>query len=758
MDCLSHPDKKLIDHLNNVKKIGLSVFNNKNLNLPEEFKTVLELILFYHDIGKSTIFFQDYLKNSIENKDCSHSTKLTAHALFSATIGAYKIFNSVKNNPYFWTILGFNAIRKHHGNLKDIQEMVAVGESDWRNIKTQRENIHTEFQEKFKDINFYDIKVIVDELLWEKDDVLNSYDYFFLQNLLFSILIYADKNEVVLGKCIEKQLPETSFDIVSRYKKQKFINDNKTELNRLREDAYIICEFNAEKFSNNNIFSINLPTGSGKTLTVLNTAFTLLKNDKSLKRIIYTLPFISIIDQTEKILNEILEKNNLDPKEYLTVHHHLAEPEINIGEENLTGDRAQFVIENWDTPIVLTTFWQFFHSIITGDNANLRKFHNIANSVIILDEIQSMPYKYWELVRVVLISLTELLNCKFILLTATMPLIFEPEETIELVPDNLRKDFFSQFKRYKIENINNLDDITIDELAEKVYNDIEENPDKSFLFVFNTIRTSIEFFERLRDLFPDKDIIYLSTNILPIERKKRIKEIKKNPIGKIIVSTQLIEAGVDIDIDIVYRDFAPLDSIVQTAGRCNRNNKKGLGIVKLFKLKNDNDKYDYSYIYSGLLINATLKALEEKKEIFENKLLEIIDKYYNEVKNTKSNNESNKILDAMKNLNYVDVKENFKLIDNSNTFPLFIEYNDEASELLRQFREISKIEDNFERKAKFLEIKSRFYQYVLSVRLTNETKSYYTMDDNAIKIITKDLKDSIYNDSTGLVKNMSVFI
>ena len=287
-----------------------------------------------------------------------------------------------------------------------------------------------------------------------------------------------------------------------------------------------------------------------------------------------------------------------------------------------------------------------------------------------------------------------------------------------------------------------------------------ENSNKSFLFVFNTIKSSISFYDKLKEEFNDKNLIYLSTNILPIERKKRIEEIKKDPNNKIVVSTQLIEAGVDIDLDIVYRDFAPLDSIVQSAGRCNRNSTKKTGKVILFKLKNENGKFDHNFIYKGLTLAETEKLFLNRSSFEESKLIEIINNYYESIKKNSSQDERLQILKSMKNMNYEKMHDKFRLIDEIPSFLMFFEVDNESKSILEKFKKILSIEDKFERKSELLAIKSKFYQYVLSVKFSKNTKSYFTSFEEIgnFRIVKKDFIESIYNAETGLKREWSSFI
>jgi CRISPR-associated endonuclease/helicase Cas3 len=765
MECFSHPDKKLIDHLKNVKNIGIKVFEKKNIDFGIDknlLKKTLEFILYYHDIGKATNYFQEYLQNSIGGREYEHSQDLINHSLISACITTYMIKKETDND--FLSVLGFSVIRKHHGNLDNLKNMIVLNGNKINILNQQFNSINCSDFPELSEVNFEDLKDFIKELLWIgfKEDI----NYYLLQNFLFSILIYSDKTDVVLGEVKEIKLPEDIDKYIDNYKEKEFKNSSDSVLNKIRNEIYNESLETLNKvYENGRIFSLNVPTGSGKTLTALNLAFNMIKIDNSLERVIYALPFTSIVDQTETVIVDVFKTNNKKAEDYLIVHHHLADVKYNLDENNvIEGDKAQFLIENWDKPLILTTFWQLFHTLISNKNSQLRKFHNIANSIIILDEVQTIPYKYWELVKKLFTKLIEVLNCRILFLTATMPLIFQEEkkEIIPLIDSKKRDKYFSQFSRYQINVLkdeNNIRTLDLDELFEVAKKDIATNQDKSFLFVFNTIKSSIKFYERIKEEFKDKELIYLSTNILPIERKKRIDKIKDNPNNKIIVSTQLIEAGVDIDLDIVYRDFTPLDSVIQTAGRCNRNNKKESGKIILFKLKNENKRFDYNYIYTSL---TTLKTEELFNNVIfkdEKDLLNIINNYYENIKNFSSQNDSKELLISIKQLNYSEL-DKFKLIENVPSFLIFFEYDDNARKVLSKFREIINIDNRFDRKSEFLKIRSEFYKYVLSVRLNQQTEMHYNSLEGIgnFKIVSDESIDNIYNKEIGFIREYDPFI
>ena len=762
MPCFSHPNKLLIDHLNNVKEIGLKVFDSKsNLMFQidrNEIREALALTLQFHDFGKATSFFQDYLRCAVSGEETTIIRELTWHSKISAVFTAYQVYKAINDekNRKLLSIVSFIAVSKHHGNLDNLKKMLVIGKEDWRILEKQWNNIDfSTFQiEKsdFEAIKIF-IRIFISKFFLDAAKIKKDLDLFFLTNLFFSILTYSDKSEVIFGKSNYSEIPDNIENLVTTYKREKFKSSKATKLNETREELYNICSDFFSSKRTENIFSINIPTGSGKTLTVINAALKILSHDNSVKRIIYALPFTSIIDQTSEIIDAILTVSSLKSNEILTIHHHLAEIQ-EIEDENISivGDKAQFIVENWDKPFILTTFWQLFYSIISNKNGQLRKFNNIADSIIILDEIQTVPYKYWELINKLLTKAAETLNCKIILLTATMPLLFleEKNEITPVIEINKRESCFSEFSRYTLKTINNLEDISMENFKEVAFSEIEKNPDKNFLFVFNTIKTSLIFFDEIRKRFSDNELIYLSTNILPIERRRKIEQIKNSSKRKIVISTQLIEAGVDIDMDIVFRDFAPLDSIIQTAGRCNRNNRHTEGSVYIFKIKNNKGQNDCNYIYKGITLDSTQELFQGQKEVKESQLFDFINKYYKKISRKKSDDESLKILECMSELDYEQLIKNFQLIDEEQPSTLvFVEKDENAKKVWQKLEEITESEN----KDEFIKIKRELFDYILSIK-TKKNENFLTKlteEIKGIKILRHEKIDDFYDDESGLI-------
>ncbi len=774
----SHPGKKLKEHLNNVKKLGLIIFEDQQTKWSpdKKIKKVLEIILETHDYGKATSYFQEYILDPSNIKYQKNPFKLLkAHAELSAFWAFYYISKDI--NDLKLAFIGYMLVKKHHGNIIDfkkeifipddeniLQERINNFDYDYFNILSEKLSFLT-MMEEFINFKFsIEIRSIIESFIIE--------DYI-LCNYLFSILISADKGEAIFYNksqdfnkllSLKNSRIQLNYLAVDKYKKSTF-GVPKNKVDEKREEIYKEVENNLMDMDikKNRIFSINVPTGTGKTLTSLNAALKLrgkLGNDN---RIIYTLPFTSIIDQNYKVFSDVFGEESNDSS-FLLKHHYLAEKEYKTSEDEFDYSISEYLIESWDSEIIVTTFVQLLTSLLTNKNRSLKKFYNITESIIILDEVQSIPYKYWKLINTLLKTLTVTLNCYIILVTATMPLIFNEtaNEIIELAKN--KKNYFNFFNRITLDISYLHKKMNIDEFCQFALNEIKQNNQDSFLFVFNTIKTSIKLFKVLKRNYRDKYIIYLSTNIIPKERLARINKIKKTK-NVIVVSTQLIEAGVDIDIDRVYRDFGPLDSINQVCGRCNRNgikNKKG--IVKLFKLvdADNRDKLFSSYVYkSQLLEYATDKTLQDKDKIIDEKdFFNLAQNYFNNIANGKSDEKSDKLLKLISQLQYSKAfnytEENkdtiFELISqNFKTIDIFIMIDNSAGQLWNQYKKIyNDKNDKFEKKELFNKIKSEFLSYIISV-----PEKFYPLANEGFNLIDMSMLDEYYSIDTGFIRQES---
>ncbi|HAA80280.1 MAG TPA: CRISPR-associated helicase/endonuclease Cas3, partial [Thermoanaerobacter sp.] len=266
------------------------------------------------------------------------------------------------------------------------------------------------------------------------------------------------------------------------------------------------------------------------------------------------------------------------------------------------------------------------------------------------------------------------------------------------------------------------------------------------------IKSAQQFYNILRAKIPNDEIIYMSTHVVPMERMERIEKIKEGKI-RFAVTTQLVEAGVDIDFDVVVRDIAPLDSINQSAGRCNRN-WRGKGEVYVVSLIDEKGQKYSKYVYDKILLGITREILSKYDTIKEQELLKIIEKYYQEVSERMSSNEGRELLDAIYTLRYDSEDGNmciskFELIeDDYYKVDAFIELNDEAKELWHKYVELKDIKNLFERRNIFNRFKADFYKYVISIPATVENMP---PDIWGFKYVNYDSLNDYYDKETGFI-------
>lgn len=338
------------------------------------------------------------------------------------------------------------------------------------------------------------------------------------------------------------------------------------------------------------IYTLTVPTGGGKTLASLRYALRHAKHHK-LDRIIYVIPYTSIIEQNAGAVREILE-NKGDSFPWVLEHHSNLEP----GKQTW---HSKLVTENWDAPIIFTTMVQFLEILFGGGTTSVRRMHQLANAVLIFDEIQTIPIKCVHMFCNALNFLAQSAGTTAVLCTATQPLLDElrhPEngslnlaENAELMPD--KKSLEEKLRRTDIQNRVRPGGWSEEEIADLSLTNLKDTG--SCLVVVNTKNWARSLFLALQNRCQDGTIFHLSTNLYPEHREKILDKIKKRLTADqpvLCISTQLIEAGVDISFASVIRFLAGLDSIVQSAGRCNRHGEfKGRGRVVVINPKSEDE-------------------------------------------------------------------------------------------------------------------------------------------------------------------------
>src|SRR5699024_10824353 len=377
-------------------------------------------------------------------------------------------------------------------------------------------------------------------------------------------------------------------------------------------------------------------------------------------------------------------------------------------------------LDTWQGDIVITSFVQFFETIISKLHRLLKRFNHLAGSIIILDEVQTLRLDQMPLIGATLYYLAKFLDSRIIMMTATKPKIFELAEN-EILKDygetaaprellTSHQNIFSLFERTTIRPL--LDSLSnTDEKCEQFVSELFPSTwqaDRSCLIVCNTVNCSIELFHKLERYLQeqkiDNPIFYLSTNIMPVDRMERIRKIKEaleQNLFPILVATQVVEAGVDLDFDMGFRDVGPIDSIIQVAGRINRNNDKNRKHSPIYIL----DFGECQKVYGQMTYQQSIKVLAEKDEIPESDYLDIVEQYFDNISDRSSFRDSRKYLKSMETLKYDSIEpkkdraiSSFRVIEESDLYrPVFIERDEEATTLRNKY--LNKIMGDLSRKA-----------------------------------------------------------
>jgi len=588
----SHPNKLLEDHIKNMISPG-----------DEELDKQVKL---YHDIAKLKNNFQIYIRDTSNDKlDKNHSLLSAYFFLLNSK------FDEIP------TLFGFLAIVSHHGDVLNLDRLVRednkfLGDNFenskelkyWDEVADAAKNIEIysrlstskdEFLKKAMSLQIFSCRLIYRNF---------TYKDFIDFKSLYSNLVYSDKFEAIFSmpKQETKNIP---IDVLEGDIQSLPPNKKRDEFRK-----FVLNNFD----ENYKLFTLTAPTGYGKTLTALNFA---LKFNKS--RIIYALPFTSIIDQTYDIIAKIYENSDISVSK---AHH-----KTTIGEENLTEEdrysKIKFLMESFSGEINVTTLYQLIFSLFGNKNKDNVKFNQLKNSVVIIDEAQAIPYKFRKDFILLCEIISQRLGTIFIFMSATMPVI-KSENFKEI--SNL--EYFSKQDRYVIKWLGISGE---EDLLEKI---CQVARDKNTLVVVNTIKKAQELFVKLKDEFSCfclNGYMYDDHKRATIEAVRcAIDKSKDDPLASkiLLISTQSIEAGVDLDFDVGFREVSPISSIIQTAGRVNRHFGEIRGELYVFP---EISKFT-NLIYGDLQkVSKAILEIFKQREVRESEILEISNLYFQKI-------------------------------------------------------------------------------------------------------------------------------
>ena len=627
-----------------------------------------EIIGLLHDIGKYGRDFQEKMRGK------------TKRSVNHAMAGAFTLKEKYGKLAEMFGII----IASHHTGLPNSGTKSDKDNINYRGklyeYETSRQNKILPYEDE---INLPE-KIVFPKIKMSDDKQICAFKTAFYIRMLFSVLVdsdFTDTEEYCTDRKREPVHAEMA-DLYSILNQKTFLNDG-SNLNKIRAAVLKSCIDAAEMPKG--IFSLTVPTGGGKTLSSL--AFALKHAKKhDIRRIIYVIPYTSIIEQNSDVIKKILGSD-------VVLEHH----------SGIAADGEDFKLrwasENWDIPIVLTTNVQFFESLFSNEKTKARKIHNIADSVIIFDEAQMLPVDYLLPCMTAVSELVENYGVTAVLCSATQPIlhkyiysnmkIFEISKSPAELADQLKRvDFRFSGKKS--------DDEIIDEISKL----------ESVLVIVNSRRHAFELYKTVTEKIGKDNVFYLSTLITPVHRSEKIAKIKECLREKIpvkVISTSIVECGIDIDFPVVYRSIAGIDSIIQAGGRANREGKlqnldgtPKLGEVIVFEPCGDNGRIHRSLKLTVDIGKEIIKVLGDKA--FE---LEGIEKYFaelyftREIKGTLDEHEilsEFNVYDQEIEMNFENAANKFKLIED-NTRGIVIKCDDISAELIAKLRTGDKIRD-----------------------------------------------------------------
>ncbi|MDD1686104.1 MAG: CRISPR-associated helicase Cas3' [Methanoregula sp.] len=539
----------LKDHLTNVATCSQNFANDFNAGDLAYTSGLL------HDLGKYSAEFQKRLEG--EKNHVDHST--------AGTIEAIRLFKEKQSAA---GLLFAYIVAGHHGGLLN------YGSAEAGLCERLRKEKLPDYSAYHHEISFNTQNV--GPLKLHPFPNKTGFCISFFTRMLYSCLVDADSLDTEKFCSPEKSSSRgnyESFEILNKKFETHMqkINSGAEDslINRKRKNIFEQC-VQAGSFPPG-IFSLTVPTGGGKTLSSMAFALEHVKKN-NLKRIFYVIPYTSIIEQNADVFRDIFGWQNV-----LEHHCNFDPATVDTGDLDTGKESLRLATENWDMPIVVTTNVQFFDSLFSNKRSRCRKLHNLAKSVIILDEAQMLPTGYLLPCLAALSELVRNFGATVVICTATQPRLGDlldervrPREIMQS-PDQL----YETFQRVKVTNLGPLSDA---ELSARL------TGHRQVLCIVNTRNHAKKLYDAIRK---DGNCYHLSARMCPVHRRKKIAEIKTRlREGKDcrVISTQLIEAGVDIDFPVVYRTMTGIDSVAQAAGRCNREGKlPEKGEVYIFK-------------------------------------------------------------------------------------------------------------------------------------------------------------------------------
>jgi CRISPR-associated endonuclease/helicase Cas3 len=667
----SHPELLLREHVEQVEAAVQCVWARHSSVFranAAEVREWLALSVRMHDVGKANASFQEYIRDPSRYRGRRADKSHTPLSLLSALAYAQEA-------DWSWqqALAVAVAAACHHGGWRTrvgLEHVLAFGEND---AALQRQVATVPWEAVRAETGLDLVALQPEECLTAPGlDALEQYadalcelptheaiGYRLRAQLCLSVLLEADKALLAikpeyLERYFDRRAQRLEPALVDRFLTTK----PTTPLDGLRRRARELVLSATEGAGDARVQTVTLPTGSGKTLLAASWALRLreqLAESGHAPKIVVVLPYLSIIDQTQDEYRRMFGEDCAP--DLLLQSHSLSE---RVFDSEMDGDTNDFFVDTWQSDLVITTFDQLLFSLLAPEARHQMRFHNLCDALIVMDEIQTLPCKLWDPVASVLDHLTRMGNTRILAMSATQPGFLRSPQ--ELTPDP--SELYGQLSRYVLK-LRHRETQSLEEFVAEVLDRLSEWEGKRVLLTFNTRRSARAvrdvIAERMESAAPEEPcsiapcgrdpadqrrgqgrgqapmlqgtgevrapLFFLTADVTPGDRLDAIVDIKKgNPC--VVVSTQCIEAGVDIDMDYVTRDFAPLDSLIQVAGRCNRNASKDRCTVEIVSLKSDRGRSFAQMVYDDVLLQATRTVLGSRESVNEEDILTLTEQYF----------------------------------------------------------------------------------------------------------------------------------
>lgn len=595
-----------------------------------ETATLLPALIQGHDLGKGSRAFQDYIADPVRYRGDVHAKE---HSALSAAL--MLLWAKAQTWEVLPALALAQAIAGHHAGfaaLDYLEDRLRLEEDDalldqWSTLDRQALEQASgltlaETEGEFEDARRW---LFRRQRVGERLQTLplaEAVGFRLWTQFLFSLLLEADKaflalREEHLDRYFKQQRPRLAPEWVDA--RLAALPD--TPLNRLRQQlrARILSAIGEE----HSCCTLTLPTGTGKTLLAATWALAQrarLADAGPPPRIIIALPFLSIVDQTEQEYRTLLgqDPTGRAQSERLLASHSLSHVEYEMEGTSLGSAYTRFFLDTWRSEIVVTTFDQLLLALFSPKTRHQMRFHALMDALIVLDEVQTLPCQLWDLVDHALRGLSAESTTRVLLMSATQPALLSGAR--ELAGDaGGVVAIFDQFKRYRLrfmhrdrQDLECFIQVLLPRLAEW------RTQGRRVLITLNTRVSAKAVWRAARNHLPETPVLLINADVTPRDRLDKIAAIKGLGPGEpgIVVSTQTIEAGVDIDMDVVIRDFGPLDALIQIAGRCNRHNRLGEhgGEVEIVSLSSPKGRDYAGIIYDRVLLDMTREVLADQPD------------------------------------------------------------------------------------------------------------------------------------------------